>query len=218
MTNEAQTKSHATHSVQLNELFGPTPVLSSESIDAYRLVMARLMECFKPEDFMVELFVKDLADATWECLRYTRHKKLAIERNFCQQLEAQMKQQKEREAKKQAETVLQMDTPDAPITRELVMNDVEFLLCAMEGAANERRKQTPTDVEHADALEGKFDYYERLDRGHCIAMARRNDIIEQITLYRKGLAHQLRRVSDQIIDGEFSETKRENTGLIRPSK
>ena len=214
MTNEVQAASRATDSVKFEKLFGPAPVLSTESIEAYNAVMARLMECFKPEDFMLQLFVKDLTDATWECLRYTRHKALAIDRKFRQRLEVATKQRKEIEAKKQAAELLRKERPDAPLSLDGIMFDIEFLLSGMEDDAKKSLGQTPREVDHAGALEEAFDYYERLDRGHCIAMARRNDILEQITLYRDGLAHHLRRVSDKIIDGEFSEAKQEKTGLI----
>ena len=38
-------------------------------------------------------------------------------------------------------------------------------------------------------------------------MARRKDVLEQIDLYRVGLCERLRRVSDAIIDAEFSEAE-----------
>ena len=45
-------------------------------------------------------------------------------------------------------------------------------------------------------------------------MARRNDILKQITLYREKQAQHFRRISDKIIDGEFREASRGKTALI----
>ena len=132
MTNEVQTTSRATDSIQFKEPLGPAPVLTSESIEAYDAVVARLMECFKPEDFMLQLLVKDLADATWECLRYAQHKSLAIDRKFRQQLEVRAKKRKEMEANKQASELLRKDKPNIPLSLDDVMYEVSYLLYSME--------------------------------------------------------------------------------------
>lgn len=55
--------------------------------------------------------------------------------------------------------------------------------------------------------ESGIDYYERLDRLMGVAVARRKGVLEQIDLYRVGLGERLRRVSDEIIDAEFSEAE-----------
>jgi hypothetical protein len=62
-----------------------------------------------------------------------------------------------------------------------------------------------------------MEYYERLDQLLSKAIARRNDALEQIGLYREFLGHQLRRVSDEIIDAEFSEAKPEEAPLVPTS-
>ena len=59
--------------------------------------------------------------------------------------------------------------------------------------------------------ESGIDYYERLDRLMGVAVARRKGVLEQIDLYRVGLGERLRRVSDEIIDAEFSEAELPST-------
>ena len=49
-------------------------------------------------------------------------------------------------------------------------------------------------------------------------MARREDVLRQLDLYRQGLGRHLRQVSDDIIDGEFSETEQEVTLDRRPRR
>jgi hypothetical protein len=49
-----------------------------------------------------------------------------------------------------------------------------------------------------------------------VQVARRNDVIEQIEFYRRGLGQHLRQISDDIIDGEFSETRREAPSITGP--
>ena len=65
---------------ELRQLFGPPPVLSSESTQSYDEIMARLMEGFAPRNFIQQIYIKELADCTWEMARYTRHKTLTMER------------------------------------------------------------------------------------------------------------------------------------------
>ena len=71
----------------LKELFGPPPVLSSEDPKAYDAIWARILESIKASDFIEQMLGKDLADATWEMKRYSRHKALVIERQYLEQQE-----------------------------------------------------------------------------------------------------------------------------------
>ena len=72
------------------------------------------------------------------------------------------------------------------------------------------------ELEYAAALQSGIQYYERLDRLYGVAMARREDLLKQLDFYREGLGQHLRRVSDDIIEGEFSETKVEAPSITGP--
>ena len=63
------------------------------------------------------------------------------------------------------------------------------------------------EVDHARALQSDIEYYEKLDDLLGVAIARRDDVLAQIDFYRQGLGQRLRRVSDEIIDAEFKETR-----------
>jgi hypothetical protein len=76
--------------------------------------------------------------------------------------------------------------------------------------------ETPTDVdailsrtadelEHARALEESLELIERLAELIDAAICRRDDALEQLEHYREGLGQKVRRLSDQLIDAEFSE-------------
>src|SRR6266849_9448994 len=69
---------------EIKKLCGPPPVLSSENVAAYYSLLLRLIESFRPHDFMERMMVKHLADTTWENIRYTRHNTLLMERGFRQ--------------------------------------------------------------------------------------------------------------------------------------
>jgi hypothetical protein len=87
MSNEQSGKSIQMDLHKWRKQFGPPPVLSTESIEAYNEMMSQLVAVFAPQNFLEQSFVKDLTDATWEVKRYTRYKALVIERKFRQRLE-----------------------------------------------------------------------------------------------------------------------------------
>jgi len=91
---DLQKRSNVANLAELRELLGPPPVLSTENAKAYDEIATRLMECLAPADFLEQLLIKQLADCTWEIMRYTRHKTLAIERKFQQHREFQVKHAK----------------------------------------------------------------------------------------------------------------------------
>jgi hypothetical protein len=53
-------------------LFGPPPILNGEDEEAYDELHVRLLEAIKPEDFIEEIWVRDLADVHWDLLRLRR--------------------------------------------------------------------------------------------------------------------------------------------------
>jgi hypothetical protein len=94
MSEELKTASVKTKVAELLQLFGPPPVLSSESIQAYEEAMTLLLGSFLPQDFMEQLLVKEVADSTWEAARYARHKTLVMERRFRARLAYQAQRRK----------------------------------------------------------------------------------------------------------------------------
>src|SRR5262245_65154403 len=87
MSKALQKAPHTTDFVELKELFGPPPVLSSEDPKAYDAMLACILASLKPRDFIEQMLGKDLTDATWDMQRYSRHKALVIERQYREQQE-----------------------------------------------------------------------------------------------------------------------------------
>src|SRR5664280_498912 len=216
MSQDLKTETIATDLAELKKLFGPPAVLTTENVDSYYAIMARFVECFKPGDFMMQMFIKDLTDTTWDAMRCTRHKTLAIERQYRQRLEYQARRVKEAAQRKQLAAPVKKDDENCSPVLE---RSIE-LLNVFDGTVDDVKEilaRTPTDIDHARALENTIEYYERLDGFLGVAIARRNDVLEQINLYSDGLGHYLRRVSDDIIDAEFSETKPDEVPLVPTS-
>src|SRR5262245_8187174 len=53
-------------------IFGDTPVLSTENRQAYDAPTTQLVLEWKPRDIIEWMFVRDLADTSWEILRHRR--------------------------------------------------------------------------------------------------------------------------------------------------
>jgi hypothetical protein len=65
------------HDIQ--KLFGPPPVLATESVQAYNRVMLQFIICIVPRDFVEQMFVKHLTDNAWYILRYMRYQTVYVE-------------------------------------------------------------------------------------------------------------------------------------------
>jgi hypothetical protein len=170
---------------ELRQLLGPPPVLRAESARSYDEIMARLMKCLEPRDFMEQILVRDLTDCTWEMARYTRHKTLAMERGFLQHF-----RYRAHEALSQR---LAEQNSEAPLEPGHAQHD--HLIGGVDAVALE--------VDHARALQGVIGYHERLDKLLITATARRNNVLEEIEHYRNGLGQPLRQISDTMIEAEF---------------
>jgi hypothetical protein len=150
---------------EIKTLCGQPPVLTTESSEAYTTMLLRLIESIRPRDFIERLFCRHIADYTWEIIRYTRHKMLLMERRHRQ---ASIKVASQ---KKQAIT-----EPSTDATRAS-LKEIEAVML-----------QSPTEFNHAEALEHGIDYAERLDKLLNAATARRDDVLRQLERYRDGLS------------------------------
>jgi hypothetical protein len=178
---------------QLLELFGPPPVLSSENLEAYYEMLRRFIECFQPQDFFETVLMKDVTDGTWEAARYSRHKALLLDRRYRDRREAEAKRRKEWTQKK-AELAkrVAVSTGEAPTAPEEVLDHVvsECDAILLEPA---------TELDHNRILEASLIYFEKLDKGQIIALAKRNKALDQLEWYRDGLGRRLCTVSNDFI-------------------
>jgi hypothetical protein len=199
--------------IELKALFGSPPVLNTESEEAYYAIMTKFLECFAPEDFMMQIFVKDLTNYTWDIRRIQRHMTLTIERRYHRYLEFQ-KQRKQLTVERKAEIARHAEkqaNPPPAFERAL---DVEFYLEGSVADIDEILKRGPQEHDHARGLESGIEYYERLDRALDRAIGRRNETLELMTLYREGLGLALRRAADRIVEGTCEEIASETAPLV----
>jgi hypothetical protein len=116
----------------------------------------------------------------------------------------------------QVEATDEVDQAGAPTTLFERMVELEEVVDSTVTDVDEIVLAPADELDHAAALQASIDYFERLERLLSVAIARRNDTLTQFEFCRQGLGQHLRRVSDEIIEGEFSETKHEAPSIAGP--
>jgi hypothetical protein len=189
---------------QLKEMFGPPPLLSSESIEAYDKFLAGLVDCFNPSDPFEAMLVRQVADETAFAARYTRHHTLAIDGRLRRLREFQAKQAKALAERKSGRASANAERAKSPQNEDERMMELVDVLENTLGEVDGILDRAKTERDHARALESAVGYIEQLDNLLNSAIARRNVALRQLEAYREGFGRHLRRVSDEVI-GEFKE-------------
>jgi hypothetical protein len=199
---------------ELRQLFGPPPVLRSESTQSYDEIMTRLMEGFAPRNFIQQIYIKELADCTWEMARYTRHKTLTMQARFQQRLEFQA--QRQRAAAQSKDTLAKGPAGQA---REAATTP-DDVLDGLVKEIDDMLLKPAAEIGHVRALEVVLVKLERINKLLDAARERRNNILEQIEAYKAGLGQRLRRISDKIIatgsDAVAAQPKQVAEPLVPP--
>ena len=188
----------ATDLAELKKLFGKSPILPTESEEAFDEIWARLMECFEPKDFMEQHLIWQLAICTWMMIRYGRHQALTIERGARQYRQFQALRTKIRVERRKA---AQRDgRPTTELDRVIHLEDVaDGGIDDVDAILN----RPPEELEYSRALEKGLDCHERVGELRNMAVRERNDVLRQLELYRASLGKRLRQASDEIIDSEL---------------
>jgi hypothetical protein len=176
---------------QLKESYGPLPVLSTENMQAYEETMLRFVVALNPQDWFETALVKDVIDGTWEAARWTRHKAVSIHRRHRDRLESQARQRKaaaQRKAefkKRIAESKAEPPTEPEEAIDHLV-EDIDAMLL-----------EPATELDHNRALETGIEYVSKLDKLQMMAIARRNNALDQLQQYRETCCFRVHRDTDE---------------------
>ena len=206
MTTELSKQVAEMDPAELNSLLGPTPVWSTEKVEDYYKMLNKFMAALGVRDFVEMMLIRDVTVATWEIIRYTRQKTLAVDRKFRQRLEVQAQKAKEVNERREMLRGKLADKGDkAQTPTEHAENLVNFVEQTPEDI-NAILRQTPDDLDHARALEEAFEHHDRLNRAMEDAIEQRNGALELLERYREGLGSMARSVSNQVIEADYSET------------
>jgi hypothetical protein len=177
----------------LVELFGPAPVLPSESFQDYQQIMRLFLQGFTPRNLLEQMFIIELTNCTWEMARYTRHKTLLMQRRLLQRLAYQEQRRIDAAQREEGQDKSLPEPPTCPDDLlDQVIEEIDAILL-----------RSDEDINHLRALEVAFLYYERIDRLLASATARRDNTLDRIERYKDKFGQHLRRVSNQAIQGAF---------------
>ena len=219
---------------QLMKLFGRPPVLSNENAEAYYAVLQHMLDSRPVKDFVVRMYCKDIADCSWEMIRYSRHKVLVVDLEILeQQDEADEEAGETEQVEEPAQESGQADEPgeeDAPVNQDKQPTEAAVPTQFDRWLALESNVDTlvtdcdeviagpQRDFNAMQALQNCIDYYERLDRLYNLALARREKLCEQLDLYCQGLGSHLRRVSDEVVKNKASEAQQGAPSITGPEE
>ena len=189
----------------LIRLFGSPPPLSNEKLEHFEEVMKRFIACMCPEDFVVSIFVYQVAIETWCTIRLKRYQALMINRWERTTREFAAQRAKLREQRKAAQEVPPELIKDAKDETDRRFALVESLERTFEDsmAAIECAKE----IDLVIAFERGIDKLQNVDGLINDSQKRCDDSLRQIEWYRAGLAQELRKQADAIIEGECKETE-----------
>ena len=188
-------------------LFGPPPVLSTERPEQFEELSNRIIACLKPRDTVELILIRHFVYAVWEIERLTRYGTVSIERWYRETLQSRAQQEKLRKARKEDlawKNAEKNSTKPADIAALVALEDSFFEVLTDTDGIMERRA---TEFEHNRAFGQGIAFQERVDKLIASRIARRNDALRQLELYRAGLGQLAQKTASEILDAEFNEIK-----------
>jgi len=189
---------------QVKDLFGPAPVLSTEQLEVDEL-FRRMVACLKPRDTVELILIRHFVYAVWEIERFSRYGKVAIERWHRETLQLRAQQEKLRKARKEdlAWKNAERNSAKPADIAQLVALEDSFLEVLTD--TDEIMERRASEFEHNRAFGQGIAFQERLDKLIASRVARRNDTLRQLELYRAGLGQLAQTAASEILDAEFDE-------------
>jgi hypothetical protein len=179
---------------QLLEILGPPPILERESLDSYNALHDRVRSAVAPADVIEELWVRDVADLSWDVLRLRRLKSKIFATQAYRGVKAILSPRFDHSHQHASQ---QHALVGGWVARE--KSSIKQVDKIMGQAGFDRE-----DIEAA-TLAASIDYFERIDRLMLQAEARRNAALSAIERRRDGIARRLRDPVTEIEDAKFED-------------
>jgi hypothetical protein len=170
------------------------PLLITESVAQFDALYDELERDIAPRGFMEKIYARDIAELTWEIIRYRRAKAAIVNTAFRAGLAALLAQLMrkpgdwKRKSDEKAQTLAR-----AWFTSEQAKTEVDRLL------ARFGLDQSAIEGEVIRKLAPELEMFERI---LASSEARRNKLLRAIEDYRVSFAQQVRASSDRVIDGQ----------------
>ena len=191
--------------VEIRDMLGKPPLLATEDPNQYDALLTELAREVRPSDFIEWLWVKDIADLTWDIFRYRRIKASYVDGRFRSALVQQLNLALERDkrAAHPDESALSFDL-------DRIRDEANKLANDFIANANTKEKRDKWLKAHgvnaesitATSFDAAVDKLEAIERMLASVEYRRNNALHEIERRRNALGRALRQTSDQIIEGE----------------
>jgi hypothetical protein len=181
----------------------PAPsILSTESVMEFERLFDKLLTCLNVQDALEAMLIRDLAELTWELHRYSRLRGLSFERSVKQSLDFQVQRMKAQQARKQEQigTLAEHATQAPKDIAEVAYLERKLMNSPTDMAEILRR--TPTELDHAHALEKHVSFHKDVELIVASISRRRNEALRLFDLYRAGLGKRVDEAMKEIIDAE----------------
>jgi hypothetical protein len=174
--------------------FGPPPLLEGEDRNRYDNLLVAISRDLGPTDTLEEIWVRDVADLTWEVLRLRRLKAAMLNARLTTAISNAL-----------SELVDEEDPGEAMLVAQDLAEG--WHRCDPENVAEVKRLLASANITMdelmAETLTDSLDHVERIDRLMASAEARRDDALRQIEWHRSSLAAALRRNVARVEDVEY---------------
>ena len=189
---------------EIRDMLGEPPLLATEDPNQYDALLTELAREVRPSDFIEWLWVKDIADLTWDIFRYRRIKASYVDGRFRSALVQQLNLALQRD-KRAAH-------PDRRLSFDLdrIRDEANKLANDFIANANTKEKRDKWLKAHgvnaesitATSFDAAVDELEAIERMLASVEYRRNNALHEIERRRNALGRALRQTSDRIIEGE----------------
>lgn len=190
--------------LELWDLFGPPPVLSSESHDGYTRLMAEYVAYYKPTNALQLRAIREAADADWESFRCNRHRTVAVERHFQKDVAdrvSNLRHKNERRREEIEDIARRGGDADKKYKYQTLIQATETNIAKIS--------QTPAnELDHNRFLEQASEFLDHLDEWQNSAKARRAGALQllEYSLSRDDADDQ------KIIDAQYQEVDKRQIG------
>ena len=191
--------------VEIRDVLGEPPLLATEDPNQYDALLRGFARDITPSGFIEWLWVKDIADITWDIIRYRHIKASYVDGCFRSALERQLDLalQREKRAAHPDESALYFDVVRMLDEPNKLAND--FIANANTKEKRDKwLKAHGVNVESitTTSIDAAVDKLEVIERLLASVEHRRNNALQEIERRRNALGRALRQTSDQIIEGE----------------
>jgi hypothetical protein len=188
---------------EMKALLPPMPVLANESQQQFEHLLDQVASTLDVQDPVELIYIRDFVWPSWEIARYTRHRVVAFDRKLKGWVDDQVSHILDKDVRRatRAKRLAQYIGQRPPAVSHLVELEDKVLEAQVEIA--EILNSTAGDLAYNRALEGSIGLHKDLEFLINRITERRDQALEMLDRYRKGLGRRAKEAVEKILDAEY---------------